>query len=331
MTSNRASQQRDNQEKILVDGATGYLGSHLAEQLTGEGRAVRCLVRKGARTQDVEVLTALGAEVVEGQLTDPDANRFFQGVKYAVHLIGSIAPRKNETFQDLHQDLTRRFVSCAKQEGLAKIVLVTALGTAAHAPSRYHQTKWLAEEEVRGSDLPYSILRPSLLVGRTVGNRNSKLVKRLFELIDTKLMIPLVNGGTNKVQPIFIRDCVEAISKCISPNYNMETIELGGSTVLSMRRFVEELEEIVGKRKPIINLHPQAGKLLAAVMEKVQEVPTLSSDQVVLSLNDNICSNNGLATVLDREGATLHVALETYRRYPVGQPVPPPVAPEAVK
>lgn len=307
---------------ILVDGATGYLGSHLTQRLLGEGRSVRCLVRKGARSEDVDVLRKMGAEIVEGSLTDANAVEFFRGAEYAVHLIGSIAPKKNESFVDLHQSLTRRFVECAKQALCKKIILVTALGTAKDAPSKYHKTKWLAEEEFRASGLPFTILRPSLLIGRTIGARNSKLVSRLTELIQNKSMIPLVNGGLNKIQPIFIKDCVEAISKCISSEFDGETIELGGSTVLSMKRFVEELQRIVGKKKPVVNLHPQAGKLLAAVMELVQEVPTLSSDQVVLSMNDNICHANGLVTVIDREGSTLETALETYRHNPIGTFIP---------
>lgn len=312
----------DSESLILVDGATGYLGSHLTHKLLAEGRRVRCLVRKGARSEDVDLLNKMGAEVVEGALTDSDAAKFFTDVDCAVHLIGSIAPKKGESFSELHQALTRRFVESAKSKGCRKIVLITALGTAPDAPSQYHRTKWLAEEEVRKSGLDYTILRPSLLIGRVVGSRNSKLVSRLIGFIQNKQFVPLVNGGVNKIQPIFISDCVEAISNCVSADHNGETIELGGSTVLSMKRFVEELQAIVGKKKPVVNLPPQAGKLLAAVMEIVQDVPTLSSDQVVLSMNDNICQANGLANVIGRDGAALDVALETYRRNPLGTFIP---------
>ncbi|MDZ4832906.1 MAG: NAD(P)H-binding protein [Candidatus Melainabacteria bacterium] len=307
---------------ILVDGATGYLGSHLTERLLSEGRAVRCLVRPGARSEDVDLLKKMGAEVVEGALTDKNAAEYFNGCQYAVHLIGSIAPKKNESFVELHQSLTRRFVASARIALCKKIILVTALGAAKDAPSQYHRTKWLAEEEFRASDIPFTILRPSLLIGRTIGARNSKLVSRLTSLIQNKSVVPLVNGGLNKIQPIFIKDCVEAISKCISPEFAGETIELGGSTVLSMRRFVEELQELVGKKKPIVNLHPQAGKLLAAVMEMVQDVPTLSSDQVVLSMHDNICHSNGLVTIIDRQASSLDAALDTYRSNPIGTFIP---------
>lgn len=306
----------DFQGLILIDGATGYLGSHLTHQLISEGKKVRCLVRKGARAADIETLIKMGAEIRTGDLDAADekeSREFFKDVACAVHLIGSIAPRRNETFTGLHQTMSRRFVANARHENVQKIVHVTALGTREDAPSEYHRSKWLAEEEVRGSGIPFTILRPSLLLGKLVGHRDSKLVSRLINVIENKPFVPLVNGGKNKIQPLFIKDLVEAMSKCISHDYKNETMELGGSTVLSMRRFVEALEEIVGKRKPIINLHPGAGKLLASAMEMVQEVPTLSKDQVTLSTSDNICHDNRLPNLLGREGSSLDVALATYR------------------
>ncbi len=306
-------------EFILIDGATGYLGSHLTNQLRCQGRNVRCLVRKESSAEDVRVLSDSGAEIVRGSMADEqECEQFFQGARYAVHLIGSIAPPKGQTFVDLHQNLSRAFAQAAKRSGVQKILLVTALGTSADAVSQYHKTKWLAEEEVRKVGLRYTILRPSLLVGRLFGRRDSKLVRRLLQLIDDKPFVPLINGGANKIQPLFIKDMVEAASRCLSDSYDGETIELGGSTVLSMRRFVEALQEVVGKRKPIINLRPEAGKLVASLMEMVQEVPTLSKDQVVLSMSDNICQANGLSRILGTDGSSLDEALGTYRRESTG-------------
>lgn len=301
-------------ELVLIDGATGYLGSHLTQQLINDGRRVRCLVSRQSNAKDIETLRHLDAEIKTGSLlNDQNISELFTGVSCAVHLIGSIAPRRGESLVDLHQTMSRRFAESCKAGGVKRIIMVTALGTGPDASSQYHRTKWLAEEEIRQSGLPFTILRPSLLVGRLVGRRDSKLVKRLMDLIENKPFVPLINGGANKIQPLFIKDMVEAMSKCAGGSYTGETIELGGSTVLSMYRFVETLEEIVGKRKPIINLSPQAGKLLASMMEMLQDVPTLSQDQVILSMSDNICQANGLNRLLGKDGSSLDVALNTYR------------------
>ncbi|MFZ8477601.1 NAD-dependent epimerase/dehydratase family protein, partial [Staphylococcus aureus] len=78
-----------------------------------------------------------------------------------------------------------------------------------------HRTKWLAEEEVRRSGIDYVILRPALIIGKTFGRRNSKLVDRYLHLIEKNNSVPLIAGGGNKVQPVFIGDVVAAVVKSL--------------------------------------------------------------------------------------------------------------------
>src|SRR6185369_16387947 len=107
------------------------------------------------------------------------------GCAVVVHLIGSIAPRKGERLEDLHGNQTRNLAQAAQAAGISKLVQVTALGTSENARNGYHATKWQAEQYVRNSKCKFVILRPSLIIGRQVGNRDSKLVTRYFDLIQT--------------------------------------------------------------------------------------------------------------------------------------------------
>lgn len=301
-------------ELVVVDGATGYLGTHLINRLVSLGYKTRSLVRTGARRQDVELLESLGSQCHVSPNGDGMENGF-DGAVYAVHLIGSIAPPKGESFETLHTEATRQFVGCAAAAGVKKLIHVTALGAAADAPSAYHRSKFSAEEVVRNSGLDYAILRPSLLVGREVGSRDSKLIKRLLEIIAKKPIVPLVNGGTNKLQPLYIGDMVDAAAACLGQAHSKQTLELGGKDVVTMRQIAEMLQEIVGRKKPILNLHPAVGRLMAGAMEAWQDVPTLSRDQVVLSLSDNICRANSLDDLIGREAVSLETALSTYRSH----------------
>lgn len=301
-------------ELVVVDGATGYLGTHLINRLTSLGYKTRSLVRAGARKQDVELLAGLGSECHSSPDGDGEKGGF-EGASCAVHLIGSIAPQRGESFESLHTEATRQFVRAACAAGVKKLIHVTALGSAANAPSAYHRSKFSAEEVVRNSGLDYTILRPSLLVGHVIGTRDSKLIKRLLEIIGKKPVVPLINGGVNKLQPLFIGDMVDAVAACLGSDYNGETLELGGPNVVTMRQIAEMLQEIVGRKKPIINLPPALGKLMAGAMEAVQDVPTLSRDQVVLSLSDNICQANRLADLIGKEAVSLETALSTYRSH----------------
>ncbi len=305
------------EQAVIIDGATGYLGSHLTDRMLSRGFKVKCLVHSKANPDDVSFLASRGAQSLKADLACNDETRkklveYFQGARCAVHLIGSIAPKKGESFVELHAEMTRRFVSICVDAGVQKVIMVTALGTDSGAKSEYHRSKWKAEQEVIKAGIPYTILRPSLLVGRMVGRRDSKLVKRLQGFINNKKFVPLVAGGKNKIQPLYIADMVDALIETVDSSYDGQTIELGGPDVVTMRQMVLTLESVMGIEKPIFDLPPAIAKFAAGTMEMIQDVPTLSRDQVLLSLSDNICRDNRLPAILCREGTTLTMALKSY-------------------
>ena len=305
---------------ILVDGATGYLGSHLVAALAASGADIRCLVHKGARADDINVLKSMGAKVHVGDLigADSGSDLAFKDARVAVHLIGSIAPKRGVTHEVLHVEMTRAFVEKAKSGGVQGALMVTALGTRADAPSSYHCSKWLAEQELLGSGLASTILRPSLLIGRQVGRRNSKLVERLLKLISEKKAVPLVNGGVNKLQPLFIGDmamaAVASIDKLTSQDAeSLNTrIELGGGEVLPMNALVKQLMAVLGVEKPIVTLPYPLAMAAASVCQLFQDVPVISCDQVKLSMRDNICTDNRIEELLGVKPVPLSTALQVY-------------------
>lgn len=300
---------------IAVDGATGYLGSHLVSRLRQSGVNVRCIVHPAAKEDDLHFLRSTGAEVRTASLQLPDASldSALSGCLTVVHLIGSIAPKRGERLDQLHGEQTANLVSAAKRTGVEKIVQVTALGTKAGARSTYHQTKSAAEDCVKQSGLKYVILRPSLIVGRQVGGRNSKLISRYLELIKTRSAVPVIGGGKNKLQPVFIGDLTKALEiAAIESKIESGVYEIGGPEVISLREIVEMLMQVVDTPKKIAAIPPALASVLAAVCEGIQDVPTVSRDQVVLATEDNICTENALGTVF---GVPLTPVLESLKTY----------------
>lgn len=300
---------------VLVDGATGYVGTHLVSTLAHAGSAVRCLVRPGADPADLAVLRAAGGEVVAAELLEPGAalDRAFAGVGAAVHLIGSIAPRRGERLEALHGGQARAAIEACRRHGVGRLVMVTALGARAGAPSRYHATKWESEEALRQSGLAHVILRPSLIVGRIVGRRDSKLVRRYLDLIASRPMVVVVGDGTSRVQPIFVGDLAAAIARVlVSETWLGQTLELGGPEVVTMREFLDALMRGLGVRKPVLRLPIPLARAVALVCETVQAVPLLSRDQITIARGDNVCERNALPA-LGVMPTSLAAALATYR------------------
>lgn len=303
------------QPPIVVDGATGYVGSHLVAALASSGYQVRCIVHPGSKQKDIDFLKSSGAEVYIANLHDETlVSKALTEAKVAVHLIGSIAPKRSERLIDLHAGQTQCLIKSCLKNGIEKIVMVTALGTAAGATSKYHATKWLAEECLRSSGLNHVILRPSLLLGRQSGHRDSKLVHRLSELIANKKMVPLISGGSNRIQPLFIGDLIKALILSIRcDDFVGQTFELGGPEILTMHEFVGKLMQALEVHKPIVTLAPGLARVIAFMCESIQTTPLISQDQVTLSGLDNVCLKNATETVFGITPKNIAEALETYR------------------
>src|SRR5207249_9440606 len=120
--------------------------------------------RDSARVQ--EVLARYRAEVHLGNVLDAASlDGALSGMEAGIHLVGIISEVGQSTFENVHTRGTQNMVAAAQRAGVRRFVQMSALGTRPKAASRYHQTKWAAEEAVRRSGLDFTIFRPSLIYG----------------------------------------------------------------------------------------------------------------------------------------------------------------------
>lgn len=268
---------------ILVVGGTGFVGSHLIKRLRKDNLPVRAVVRTPA---EATAFKDLGVEVVSGDITDPKSlEAAAAGVERIVHLVGIIQETPGVTFQGVHVDGTRNLLDAAKKAGVRHFFYQSALGTRANAKSRYHQTKWEAEELVRASGIPFSILRPSLIYGP-----GDLFTIRLSKMIKLCPILPLIGSGRSKIQPIFIDDEIECIRKIVTSNsYLNEIYEIGGPEQLTYEEVTREIAEVMGLRRPTVHIPLFFMKPVARVMEAVLSKPPVTTDQLIVLQEDNVC------------------------------------------
>ncbi|OGW34658.1 MAG: hypothetical protein A2010_14800 [Nitrospirae bacterium GWD2_57_9] len=280
---------------ILVTGSTGFVGSHLIRRMCKDGLPVRALVRHAGKAQE---LASLGAEVVQGDLGDkPSLARACAGVERVVDLVGIIQEAPGVTFQGVHVEGTGNLLQAAKNAGVRHFFYQSALGTRPGARSEYHKTKWQAEELVRGSGIPFTILRPSLIYGP-----GDQFTLRLADIIGKSPVLPVIGSGKSKVQPIYIDDVVSCIVKAVTGEaFLNEIYEVGGPEQLTYEEVTRAIAEAMGIRRPVVHMPLFFMRPAARLLETALAKPPLTTGQLIMLEEDNVC---GLRDICEACGST---------------------------
>jgi uncharacterized protein YbjT (DUF2867 family) len=293
---------------LLVTGGTGFVGSHLIKRLREEGLTVRALVRDPAKATK---LRELGAEVVPGDVSDKASlEKAVRGVERVVHLVGIIQEAPGVTFAGVHVEGTRNLLEAARKAGVGHFLYQSALGTRANAASKYHRTKWEAEELVRQSGIPSTVLRPSLIYGP-----GDQFTIRLSEMIRLSPVLPIIGSGGSKVQPIFISDVVACIVKAVAGDaYLNELYELGGPEQLTYEEVTRAIAAALGVSRPALHLPLFFMRSMARALETVLPKPPVTTDQLIMLQEDTVCSMKDIRDAFGIEPVPFREGLSTFIR-----------------
>lgn len=293
--------------RVMVTGATGFVGRHVLRELVTKGHMPVCLVRD--RNRFLEQAAELGKdryEAVGGDLFDDQAlAQSLAGADACVHIVGIIfeRPLLCQTFERIHVEGTRRVVEACKAAGVKRIVHMSALGTRPNAASAYHQSKWRAEGIVKDSGLDWTIFRPSIIHGpdgefmRLMKSFVSETVVPAFGIFPAPMpVIPYFGDGQHKLQPVSVRDVAECFVSALSkPGTVGKIYELGGPEAMSWKELYRTCrEKIPGAKmwKPMVGQPVWAAKLMARTLMKLPMLPNymrFNVDQVIMSQEDSIC------------------------------------------
>jgi NADH dehydrogenase len=291
---------------ILVTGATGFVGGHLVKRLRKDGLRIRAVVRTPAKAQ---ALADLGVEVVPGDISDrASLEAAAAGIERVIHLVGIIQEAPGATFQSVHVDGTRNLLDASKKAGVRHVMYQSALGTRPNAKSRYHQTKWEAEELVSKCGIPFTILRPSLIYGP-----GDQFTLRLAEMIRLSPFLPVIGSGRSRIQPIFIDDVVECIRKIVtSDSYLNESYKIGGPEELTYEKVTKAIAGALGVDRPVVHMPLFFMRTMAKVAETVLPKPPVTTDQLIMLQEDNVCSPHDIREVFGVEPVRFKEGLQRF-------------------
>ena len=267
--------------KILVTGATGFLGGALVPLLVEAGHEVRVIARGGAPQAQ-----ALGCEVVQGDLRDADAVRgALTGREALYHLAGRVSRdgRDARLMYELHVDGTRSLLAEAARQGLSRVVLASSSGTIGVSRERrvateeddypietvgrwpYYLSKIYEEKialEAAGRGLPVVVLNPSLLLGP--GDDRLSSTQDVYRFLLGRIPV-MPRGGISFVD---VRDAAPAFLAALTRG-NVGERHLLGAVNWDFTEFFARLGRIAHQPPPPLRL-PSAVKVAAAhLLEKL--------------------------------------------------------------
>jgi NADH dehydrogenase len=241
--------------------------------------------RKGAK------LAALGCELLQGDVTDPEGlRRAVEGADAVLHLV-AIRQGSERDFQRIMVDGTRNLLVAAKDAGAGRFVLMSALGTSEETKDLvpYYGAKWEMEGLVRASGLAYVIFRPSFIFGRDGG-----ILPTFAKLARYSPVTPITGSGKQRIQPIWADDLAAYFGEAASrDDVAGETFELGGPDAVTWNEFWARLKRALGQRRPSVHIPMALMRANALVTERLPGNIPLTRDLLkMLEAGDNVVSND---------------------------------------
>lgn len=281
------------QQRILVIGGSGFIGSRLVNRLSLSNQFVTVPTRRRQRARHLVSLPLV--DVVEADVhDDADLDRLVAGMDAVVNLVGILHGRPAD-FDRCHAQLPRRIAAACARHGVRRLVHMSALGADAGGPSMYLRSKAAGEAAVQAQPgLHWTIFRPSVVFGE--GDRFLTTFARLQRLLP---LLPLPGAGT-RMAPVWVGDVAQAFHAALIGARARDTFgrtyALCGPRVYTLgelARLAGAIAGVAGGRgRPVLPVPLALGRLQAALLALAPGEPMMSADNLDSLKVDNVCDGS---------------------------------------
>ena len=262
--------------RVAITGGTGFIGRHLAAALTAAGHDV-VLVARGRDRRDAAVREMPRVSFAPVDVADEPALRdAFAGCSAVAHCAGINRERGEQTYERVHVQGTRAVVDAARAAGVRRLALVSFLRARPNCDSAYHESKWAAEEIVRGSGLEFTVLKEGITYG--LGDHMLDHLSRTVRLLP---LFATVGVRERPLRPVAVADTAAILrAALVDGRLANQTVAVTGPEAIPLSEVVRRVAHALGRHVVIVPAPVLAHYALAWTLEHTFGTPLVSLAQV---------------------------------------------------
>lgn len=265
-------------QRILVTGASGFVGSKLVLALLERDHQVRAMTRDASSYDAPE-----GVSVVEGDLLDADSlEGTFDGIDVAYYLVHSM--QTGGDFAKRDREAARNFSKAAEGAGVERVIYLGGLGETGRDLSEHLQSRREVETILGNRSYSLTTLRAAIIIGE--GSISFEMIRQLAQKLPVMVTPKWVRTAC---QPIAIRDVIAYLVGVLDePQTAGETYEVGGPEVLTYEEMIRETAAQLGRRPIIVPVPVLSPGLSVYWVDLVTDVPKQVAHPLIYGLKNPV-------------------------------------------
>jgi uncharacterized protein YbjT (DUF2867 family) len=274
-------------ERVLVTGATGYIGGRLVPRLLQRGVSVRCVARDALRLAGRDWP---GVEVVQGDLAEAEAvESALQGIDVAYYLVHSMA--SGQAFRERDLRIAAGFGEAARRAGVRRIVYLGGLGHPDEVRSKHLVSRHEVGQILGAAGVPVVEFRAAVIVGS--GSASFEMIRSLTERLPLMITPQWV---TSLCQPIGVRNVLEYLLEALDHPTAAGVYEVGGADVLTYREMMLAYAQVRSLRRVIVALPVPHPEWSSRFVDLITPIPYALAEPLVDSLQTDmvVCDDRAL-------------------------------------